>query len=153
MVNNKGKVVLVTGATGFLAKHLIPLLRIKGYYVVGVAKRNECDVFMDEYYRLDLMDRALTSERVKQVSPDFVIHLAGISFVNHPTWEDLSAANVDATENLLCALQAHQPDKIQAVLLASSGIVYGENAIGCINESVSQSLKMSMENQSLQWNP
>ncbi len=128
------KIVLVTGATGFLAQYLIPFLRKKGYYVVGLARSSQCDLFIDEYHSINLLDRISLTNLMQKISPDFVVHLAGISFVNHPAWEDLYAMNVLATKNLLDELK--DANGKCRVLLASSATVYGENANGCIDETV-----------------
>ncbi|NVK02939.1 MAG: GDP-mannose 4,6-dehydratase [Oceanospirillaceae bacterium] len=65
---------------------------------------------------------------VKSVQPDYVVHLAAVSFVNHHNVSDIYVANIVATTNLLDALIS-QNTKVKKVLIASSGNVYG-NPIG-----------------------
>lgn len=130
--------VLVTGATGFLASYAIPALKEQGYYVVGLSQsaHHQLDIGQcDEYFCVDINDAEKLADVVVSISPDIVVHLAGLSFVAHPEPLDFYRVNVLGTENLLNALSLLPAKQVKQVFLASSATVYGANAIGKINES------------------
>jgi nucleoside-diphosphate-sugar epimerase len=68
------------------------------------------------------------------VRPDYIVHLAAISFVGHNDPLDFYRVNVIGTLNLLeaCAAVGHTPRKL---LIASSANVYGNVSSDAIDES------------------
>ncbi|MEW6111019.1 MAG: GDP-mannose 4,6-dehydratase [Thermodesulfobacteriota bacterium] len=126
------KTALVTGASGFTGRHMIAALKGRGYRVVGFgASCQDADLSIS----CDLTDPVAVREAVLQVSPDYVVHLAALSFVAHGDAEAFYRVNVLGTLNLLEALAALDavPRK---VLVASSANVYGTPGIEVIDESV-----------------
>ena len=115
--------VLVTGGEGFTAGYLIPELQRQGYKV-AVHSEKECD----------LRDAAAVRAFVQATAPDFVIHLAAISFVAHRTPAQLYDVNTVGTTNLLDALVSARPN-VQKVILASSSQVYGNIDADNIDEA------------------
>jgi nucleoside-diphosphate-sugar epimerase len=104
--------ILVTGAKGFTGLHFSKLATEAGYEVVALQSNlNEID--------------ALDAE-ILRVSPDFVIHFAGISFVASKDNEAFYRVHALGTSNLLNAILKLKklPQKI---LLASSATVYGNS--------------------------
>jgi len=67
------KKVLVTGANGFLGKHLVSLLLQKGYHVTAVAKgENRLPVKASEgfrYYDVDITDDFLLHRVMEKEAP------------------------------------------------------------------------------------
>ena len=118
--------ILVTGATGFLGRHLMPILtaRYGAEAVAGVCSRD-----------YDLMDPAQVRRMFQEKRPDVVVHLAAISFVAHGDAETIYRVNVVGTRNLLEAL-ASMEQRPRAVLLASSANIYGNAAVEIIDELV-----------------
>lgn len=116
--------VLITGIDSFTGKYLQQYLERSGYAVFGTSRSN-----------LDITDAAQVAACVEQIQPDYVIHLAGISFVGHSVVEDFYRVNVIGTENLLKALSqyAHNVGK---VILASSATVYGNQGIDVLDETL-----------------
>jgi len=121
--------VLVTGATGFIGSHIIPRLTEKGYdvwalerYVTGryARSKNVKTVFGDlrEYFSMKNI--------VRQVQPDFVIHLAAISPVSysyeHPI--EVLDTNLKGTVNLAEACLREVPH-FKQFLFASTSETYG----------------------------
>lgn len=119
--------VLLTGGRGFTGQHLVPALARKGYSVVGLdsAGPNQCD----------LTDLSAVERAVAEAKPDFVIHLAAISFVAHGNAEDFYRVNVVGTMNLLQALSRleHAPSR---VIVASSANVYGSPGVEVLDETL-----------------
>lgn len=144
-----GKRVLITGASGFTGRYVVQRLTDAG-----------CEVHDLRTERIDaqvnLLDRAALSDRVAEVAPQLVVHLAAISFVAHGDPEEIYSVNVAGTRNLLESL-ARLPVTPSNVLLASSANVYG-NASGVLDERAPLSpqndyavSKMAMEAMASLW--
>ncbi|WP_172198443.1 NAD-dependent epimerase/dehydratase family protein [Niveibacterium sp. COAC-50] len=117
--------VLVTGLSGFTGRHLARELATAGFEVFGIGAHSDGDT---NYYQVDLSDRARLREVLREIAPDYVVHLAAIAFVAHGNANAFYDVNVVGTRNLLEAISdAGVP--LRAVLLASSANVYG-NAVG-----------------------
>ena len=102
--------LLITGAGGFTGRHLVAGARARGYDVILL--------------QADLTDQEAVQREVGETAPDWVLHLAGISFVGHTDPGAFYQVNVIGTLNLLEALTTlARPPK--SVLLASSANVYG----------------------------
>lgn len=117
-MNSKGK-VLITGLHGFTGDYVAALLTDRSFDCYGL----DCD----------LLNRKEVEERVCSVKPDYVIHLAGKSFVAEIDVASVYQSNIVGTLNLLDALvklKVH-PKK---VILASSASVYGNSEQSPINE-------------------
>ena len=119
--------VLLTGAGGFTGRHLERALLARGYQVARLdsAGGNGCD----------LCDSAAVTTTVLRAKPEFVVHLAAISFVAHGNPEDFYRVNVIGTLNILQAL-AKLERVPKRVIVASSANVYGTPGIEVLNESL-----------------
>jgi len=118
-VKNKQK-VWVIGANGFTGRYLVPALEKAAYFVETriVDIRNALDV-----------ERLMLS-----IAPDYVINLAGISFVPDGGSAEIYAVNTFGPQNILdaCLKLPQQPKKI---ILVSTSHVYGEQTCEIIDES------------------
>jgi len=119
--------VLITGAEGFTGRYVAQALRERGHQISSLVRR--CDEPKPDVYACDLQDRAGLAEVVARVRPDWVVHLAAISFVGHGNPGEIYATNVVGSRNLLEALAAAEK-KPSAVLLASSANIYGAGPLG-----------------------
>jgi nucleoside-diphosphate-sugar epimerase len=124
------KRVLVTGATGFTGKYLRAALEGRGYQVVGLAGRNHAAGSDD--LKVDILDAAATREVVASIAPDFIIHLAGISFIVSDEPEEFYRTHVFGTLNLLEA-SAHSP--VRKIIIPSTSNVYGRPLGKSVNEA------------------
>jgi GDP-6-deoxy-D-talose 4-dehydrogenase len=145
--------VLITGAHGFTGAYVRDELVGAGYEVTGTCVG---DLQQGGELRLDITSPDDCRRVIEAVRPDFIVHLAAISFVAHDVALDMYRVNVLGTLNLLqaCADVGHRPDKI---LIVSSANVYG-NAGGVIDESVTPApvnhyaaSKLAMENLVRTW--
>jgi nucleoside-diphosphate-sugar epimerase len=116
---------LVTGAAGFVGRHLMPRLGAAGYAVHGVDRE------------LDVRDAPALAELVRRIRPDAIVHLAAASSVALSEAEPEQCARVNflGTRNLLEAACAGAPRA--RILLIGSGEQYGpaDPAAGAFRES------------------
>lgn len=106
--------VWVSGAGGFTGRYLLPALRRAGFDAVAAPP----------LAAFDLRDAAAVEAELARVRPDYVIHLAAVSFVAHGRAADFYEVNAVGTEVLLQAL-ARSGFNLRKVVLASSANVYG----------------------------
>ncbi|CAM4408168.1 GDP-mannose 4,6 dehydratase [Stenotrophomonas lactitubi] len=144
-----GQRVLVTGASGFTGRYVIERLRVAGCEVHDLSPG-------DAGAPVNLLDRAAIKQRIAEVRPQRVVHLAAISFVAHGDADEIYRVNVVGTRNLLEALASLEQMPAN-VLLASSANVYG-NASGVLDEQAPLSpqndyavSKMAMEAMAALW--
>ena len=128
----RAQTVLVTGSDGFTGRYLTPVLLDRGYRVVGLVagERGSSDSII-----CDLTDEKSVKDVVAQVRPDYVVHLAGMSYVGENDPEGFYCVNLFGTLNLIEALSLMDipPKKI---LIASSANVYGTPGVEMIDESI-----------------
>jgi GDP-4-dehydro-6-deoxy-D-mannose reductase len=121
--------VLITGAGGFVGRHLTAALRADrpGWVLDVPGGRAE----------LDVTDAAAVELRVDDARPDMVVHLAAVTTVNAAAQDPDRARRVilEGARNLVHALRSRAP--AAHLLLVSSGEVYGEslNAAIPVNEA------------------
>lgn len=113
--------VLITGLDGFTGQHLSRYLIDAGFSVSGLSS--------------DLTNRDAVRAEVVVCAPDYVVHLAAISFAAESNADLIYRVNVQGTLNLLDALCAlnNTPKK---VILASSATVYGNLPDFVLSESL-----------------
>jgi GDP-6-deoxy-D-talose 4-dehydrogenase len=106
--------VLVTGATGFTARHVIPILERRGFHVSCLSSSDG-----------DIRDSAAVRDLIVPLKPDYVLHLAGTPNLPDSQAEIAHGVNVEGTVNVLraCERLAQPPRK---VILVSSSFVYGD---------------------------
>ena len=111
----KGR-VLVTGATGFTGKYVVNALKQDARFEVYVDNSEACFV--------DIRDKDQVDALVGSIRPNYVVHLAAISYVAHGSEQDFYHVNVDGTRNLLNAI-THHSKNLQQIVVASSANTYG----------------------------
>ncbi|UUZ80824.1 GDP-mannose 4,6-dehydratase [Paenibacillus sp. P26] len=104
--------VLVTGAGGFVGKHLIKNLRNRNHEVIAFASTTRVDPEIGELHGLDLTGTAHLQDLLKTQKPDIVFHLAAQSNVmkswQHPS--ETLRINTLGTLNLIQSLIEVCPD-------------------------------------------
>lgn len=124
--------VLLTGSGGFTGRYLRDELEARGYDVIGVI--NEGQPRAGEHVA-DITDAAAIRELAAELMPEYVIHLAAITFVPHSDVSAIYATNTMGTLNLLQSLAALSR-RPRRVILASSANVYGNADDDFIDEAV-----------------
>lgn len=135
--------VLVTGLTGFTGHHLKLALEAGGHTVFGLSS--------------DLTDLDTLETEIKHIQPESIIHLAGISSVDHKNANAFYNVNIIGTRNLLASLDKHVTN-LSSILLVSSANIYGNHTKNILDESISPHprsdyaiSKFAMEQMALLW--
>ena len=141
----ENKAVLVTGSSSFTGKYVLKELEKQGFSFI-----DPVDI------SIDLRDYESVVSLVDAVKPNYVIHLAAVSFVGHTNINEVYETNLLGTINLLRALD-DSGRKLKKVVLASSANIYGD-VLGKINENHPPNpvnhygiSKFSMEMAARQW--
>lgn len=129
--------VLITGAAGFTGPYMAEALKEQGFYVIGSSMTGtELPACFDESVALDLRDESRAVEVFEQARPDYIVHLAGISFVGHADLSAFYEINVLGLEHLLSAL-IQTKSQVKNILVASSANIYGApEGLAAISEEV-----------------
>ena len=111
--------VIVTGANGFIGTHLIRHLLAKSYQPTALVRHSSSvDALINmgvEVLRVDYTNQAELTQTILSVSPDFIIHNAGVTVaINESGYYD---GNVLTTQNLISA--AKKTDVQKFVLISS----------------------------------
>ena len=106
--------VLVTGAGGFVGRHLVPHLAERG-----------CEVLATDREELDVSDPGAVEAAIARAAPDAVVHLAALSSVAAVQRDPLRSFRVNyaGARHLLDAIARRAPRA--RLLLVGSGEVYG----------------------------
>jgi len=117
---NNAQTIWLLGATGFTGKYLFPALQAAGYKVITE--------------RVDITSSTAVEEIMLKIQPDYIINLAGISFIPDGACANIYAINTFGPQNILdaCLKLKKAPKKI---ILASSALVYGEQKQEVIDEN------------------
>lgn len=106
--------VLVTGANGFVGRHLLNLLEDRCDEITAVSRED-----------LDICNASVVTELVRSVQPEAVFHLAAQASVARSFDDPIGTVETNAlgTLSVLEALRAHAPKA--RLLVASSADTYG----------------------------
>jgi GDP-4-dehydro-6-deoxy-D-mannose reductase len=117
---------LITGAAGFLGRHLVAHLTGAGATVFALSRRAQepHPEGVERLYTGDVGDRAFIASALRDCEPTHVFHLAGVLGGRDVAPADLYENNVTATATFLDAVAATRPHPV--VVLSSSSAVYGD---------------------------
>jgi GDP-4-dehydro-6-deoxy-D-mannose reductase len=108
--------VLITGAGGFVGRHLIQHLQ--------ETAETPLEITAATLSELDICDAAATARIMEEVRPHHIYHLAARASGADADRETVFAVNVEGTRNVLEAAANLSP--FPRVLVVSTGYVYGE---------------------------
>lgn len=124
------KKVVVTGAGGFTGRYVVSELKSRGYDVVEFVREKtaigqvECDLTKKQSLKLVL----------SEIRPNYIIHLAALSFVAHDDSRAFYDANLFMALNILEVCYELGLD-LTKMVFSSSANVYGNADIELISES------------------
>lgn len=105
IVGVEGRVVAVTGASGFLGSHVAAALASAGWTVRGLVRRPRASRFLEGFGVVpvfaDLLDPHGLAEALE--GADAVVGNAAIYTIRRQPWEAFAAPNVEGTANLVAA--------------------------------------------------
>jgi len=119
--------VFISGATGFVGRHLIDLLSSPEYEIYGTSfpEKPEAGTGEKNIFYLDIRSEKEVFEAIKRTQPDWVFHLAAVSNVKL-SWEkrrETLETNLMGTFYIFEAVRKFSPQA--RVLFVSSSDVYG----------------------------
>lgn len=122
-----GRPILVTGASGFVGRHLLDALKIELPECRAVAYGGPSG---ETFRRLDVTDANACAAALREVAPGAIVHLAGQADVAAAAVDPDRAMRVNAggTACLAEAALAHAPGAL--FLAVSSSEVYGDSLTG-----------------------
>lgn len=126
------KKVLLTGMNGFTGKYVHNRLLETGYTVIGLVESDP----KENEYKCNITDKGSVLSCLDSIRPNYIIHLAALSFVGHSDQKAFYDVNVFGTTNILESVYELNLN-VSNIILASSANIYG-NPINVtrINESV-----------------
>lgn len=135
------KTVLITGSTGFIAKHLTERLIANTDYNIVLTYRNVRGSFSNEngiiFEKADLLHPEVFDKIITKHKPDYVVHLAAMARVadgiNHPT--NSVYANLIAT---ICLTEACIKHRVKTVVSASSNLAQDAVSLVGISKYLSE---------------
>ena len=124
------KKVLITGINGFTGIHLEKYLLSQGFDVYGTVINRPENV---KHFQCDITKKEDVSRVISSLSPEYIVHIAAISFVGEANASLIYDVNVMGTENLLQAL-VDANVKPEKIIIASSATVYGNQGQELLSE-------------------
>lgn len=122
------KKVLITGADGFVAKHLIAIL--EEYNVIGTYNTQPADIKRDNlsFQPLDILNRNEVERIISEEKPDIIVHLAAVATTWADNPQDIFKVNLEGTLNLYATVAKEKGNSgyNPKILFASSGTIYGK---------------------------
>ena len=124
--------VLITGINGFTGVHLEKQLKASGFDVYGTVLNTPTS---KKHFQCDITNKREVKNLVTRIKPEYIVHIAAISFVGESNASLIYDVNVIGTENLLQSLIESNiiPKKI---IIASSATVYGNQGKEILDESM-----------------
>lgn len=123
---NKKLKVFITGASGFVGKHLVDLLATRGHCVfAGIHQAQAIFPQTVKVVPFHLSDHQSFNKTLKEIQPDAIIHLAAMSKIND-SWNDPAYTftfNTVATIQLIQA--AHRAVPQAKIITVGSSEEYG----------------------------
>jgi len=122
-----GKVILLTGGTGYVGSHCVKELPRQGYDVVmldNLSQSHREAVLTEHFVKADLLDQEALSQTFDNYSIDAVMHFASLIRVGESVDNPhiYYRNNVLGTFNLLQTMQEHG---VNRMIFSSSAALYG----------------------------
>lgn len=126
--------VLLTGASGFIGRHCLPLLVSKGYEVHALSRRQPLDWAMPKVYwhEFDLLRPGSAAELLRHLQPEYALHLAWYA-VPGKFWE--ARENLEWARASLEFLRAFVDQGGKRIVAAGSCAEYNSTAGECVEDA------------------
>lgn len=122
------KKVFLTGANGFVGKHLIDLLSSSGYFILGITHEGDLpSTENSKFISGNIMDRNFLEDILENNQPDYIIHLAAKAVTHGEDPEGSFKVNFFGTLNLYQAVAKLKGSFLDPkIIYVSSAEVYGK---------------------------
>jgi GDP-4-dehydro-6-deoxy-D-mannose reductase len=110
---------VVTGASGFVGRHLAELLTKGGHTVQSFVRRAGSAPEGTTEHVIDLLDRRKTAEAIASAQPDGIFHLAAPETSAGHSWEDPARTIDENLETAMSVLDAAREAKPRVMLVSS----------------------------------
>lgn len=121
-MSNERPLVVVTGASGFVAEHLIPRLSAENCIVIGIDRKKTPSAFCDVFIRKDL-NTVDVEKFAKNYSVEIIVHLAAARADWGISEQEFERDNVRATEKIV---QISRACGVKKLIFVSSISVFGQ---------------------------
>lgn len=124
--------ILITGIEGFTGKYCEEYFTKNGFDVFGTVLSN---AKKSNHYICDITNKESLKTILQEVKPEYILHLAAISFVGNNNNALMYNVNVIGTQNILDLCVELNLD-IKKIILTSSATVYGNQNREILDESL-----------------
>lgn len=114
--------IVLTGYSGFTGKYILNVASYLGLEVSCLSEDGSSNS-----PPIDLLDYKSVHEKMQEINPNSLIHLAAISHVQHEPASDFYSINVGGTRNILQALNGLHRERFTNCIFASSANIYGNS--------------------------
>lgn len=129
-----GQKILITGATGFLARYTSEELGKQGGEIIGTTSRSELATTESGLIYLKTTDRTMFEERVAKYKPDAIIHMAALSSPGdsktNPEAESINYGSVENVVNSIISARKNDVHYNPTLIFYSSVEVHGDGIPG-----------------------
>lgn len=132
-LDSVSKTVLIIGIESFTGKHLESYLSRNGFDVFGTSY---LDGDAQRVFQVDITIKEGIKHLLETLQPDYIINLAGISFVGAERKELFYTVNVLAVDNILESIVEIENYTPKKIILVSSATVYGNQKSSILDEKL-----------------
>ena len=122
-MNNLGKIVFVTGATGFIGRHLIQQIIHEGYSIIALCRRpSVIEKYQSDQLKIIKGD-LVSGEWIDQIDlgkVDTIIHLASAGVkASDRMWDECVRSNIEGTQQLLYGIGGCRSNNLRIIYVKS----------------------------------
>lgn len=112
----------ITGVTGFVGRYLVAHIQQedKDALIYGVGRSPCCELGIN-YFQMDLKNQEKLSSLLKELQPDFIVHLASMSSVQE-SWNNPQKCFDDNAKSILNILTAVKDTHLQCRILSIGSV-------------------------------
>jgi len=122
------KRVLITGASGFIGRHLLHQLRTYGSHISTISRNNNDFPKDIAQYVIDIKDTHAIEECVHAFQPDYIFHLAAYKERNESIQAFYSSIETNLIGSLNLFSAAKQLSSLQSIVTLGTAEEYGNNS-------------------------
>ncbi len=122
------KKILITGGAGFIGSAIIQELQKHNYEIfvidnLSFGNRDFIDIDDKHFFENDILDRNKMFEIIKNVNPEYIVHLAAIHFIPYCNKHPFESSNINI-QGTINVLDAASNNNVKKVVFASTAAVY-----------------------------